>query len=192
MLHDAAQTDWVMNRLWGNFSPSLFPSLHRLSKPITQMFCTVIRRNDSSLYLLQSELGLFRGGKRTRTRSCSWALRVGVELQSGCAQFLLCIPAVKSVNPENSWKLLGGFEHHRKFWKQLSCLLPCFHTSPCSVCDNHRQGQARALLCSPLNTTNRFTGARSVFMFVLCSRLLVKGSEELQHLHRNRWNTAVK
>ena len=121
-------------------SANLASLLHRLSTPITQMFWTVISWNNSwciAVPAAEPTGHCFVQGKCTKTRflsspsswallwdqRCVWALKPGMRrITVWLCTVLLCIPAVKSVNPENSCKLLG-FEHHKMIWQQLSSLL---------------------------------------------------------------------
>lgn len=101
---------------------------HCVSKPIAQMFCRVISRNDSWRISVPPavQIGPVLGVKRKKNpfSFCSWALlwdqsRVWAPKPGMCritvwlCTVLLCNPVVKSVNPENSCKLLG-FEHEQE------------------------------------------------------------------------------
>lgn len=93
------------------------------------MFCTVISRNESQCISVPVATWAWFVQKKCIKTSFSffsvWAQRRVWVLKAGRRRItvwwcsvLLCIPAVKSVIPENICKFLG-FEHHRKVWQKV-------------------------------------------------------------------------
>lgn len=147
----------------------------------------------ASLYLLQSKLGLFCGGKCIKNwflvheRSCEISSACGrwsqecVELQSGCAQFCSAFQLWNQSIPKiaaSFWVLsiTGSFGNNFQLCSPASIpgkALP----EPVALAAEANQGST---VFTP-NTTNRFIVTSSLVVFMPCFRfLLMKGSGGLQ------------